>query len=212
MMGGLELGLALLGSASAVYGVLERRGRARWQAVPVGTLPASAAPPGPYRAAGEVPRYGRRAPGRVRRAAFLSLFFGQLCFPGALIVAFGWFASPGTVLIVPAVLMHAQLFTAGVDLLLLRPRAAYFSAARAARVATLYHALATPVVLLGLLTCRHVAGAPPLSAAVGLAQARHLRAVALTYEDALFLPSGDAAPAAEEPALAGRLPFRHRHG
>jgi hypothetical protein len=73
-----QIAALAVGSAVLLFRWLERRGRAKWSAVPAGTLATSRAP---YRSSEVVSGFLPRAPGLVRAASLGSLVFGHLFAP-----------------------------------------------------------------------------------------------------------------------------------
>jgi hypothetical protein len=192
-------------AVAIVYVVHERRGRARWREVVIGTAPAvdDAAALGPYREAGTVPVMLRRAPGEVRGVALSCLALGAMAVPGALMGLAGLLFASGIGLVsIPGLIAAVKLFRAGLALLR-RDRRALSRIASAVAwelwlngiiaalsvIGTLFVAAATDPAdvfsasrLLGWLG---IAGTFDLYGAVSITQALALRAVARRYADAL---------------------------
>lgn len=178
----------LVATAALPYAIVEARWRWRWREVEHGRIPADASA-GPYRAAGDVPRYYERAPGLVRVVGFGCLLLGQFVVLAALIgmVFIFWAGVP--VVAFPLAISAGKLYRAGIALLRREPRESCFRA----RSAVTWAVWANGAVVVFALVAR-LAWHPPTFAwlaptiysLVAIAHARLLHHVTRRYEDALF--------------------------
>ncbi len=164
----------------------------------MGRLPTHLLEQSPYRDAGTVPAFLRRAPARLRLCAFSCLFFGQMFVPGLLLGAFGLVAGGVGLVSIPGLITAAKLYSAGLALLRRDPREAYWKTRNAAAWALWLNGIIFAISVILLVTPLRPTNTvgwamfvlPNVYGLLSVLQALGCLKTTSRYEDALFLPTG----------------------